>query len=90
MARHRLRDQEQNRTSASTPRLTHTANGPYDVAALVPSQAQDHAETMELLWRPDGDQMEASVIRVVAAETEPLRRPWSAAVSGVRLSPLCG
>src|SRR5580704_19189159 len=62
--RHRLRDKEQNRTSASTPRLTHTANGPYDVAALVPSQAQDHAETMELLWRPDGDQMEATAIRV--------------------------
>lgn len=65
--RHRLRDQEQNRTSASTPRLTHTASGPYDVAALVPSQVQDHAETMEMLWRPDGDQMEATAIRVVAA-----------------------
>ena len=65
--RHRLRDKEQNRTFPPTPRLTRTTSGPYDVAALVPSQVQDHAETMEMLWRPDGDQMEVTAIRVVVA-----------------------
>jgi hypothetical protein len=65
--RHRLRDKEQNRTFPSTPRLTRTTSGPYDVAALVPSQVQDHAETMEMLWRPDGDQMEVTAIPVVVA-----------------------